>query len=110
VTLTAKAARELIAQAIEQSSSLQDSLVELARGMAANLEASGYREGCLVTIVGHAPTISAGEWITAPHFVADRRARVRAMAWARLGRLADFLVPSHHCCLGHTLNTIGSQA
>jgi TetR/AcrR family transcriptional regulator, lmrAB and yxaGH operons repressor len=46
VALATKAVRELIAQAIEQSHSLQGFLAQLARSMAANLEASGYREGC----------------------------------------------------------------
>ena len=46
VQLAARAVREFIANTAGTSGSMQAFLARLARGMAANLERSGYREGC----------------------------------------------------------------
>jgi TetR/AcrR family transcriptional repressor of lmrAB and yxaGH operons len=46
VALATTTVRAFIAHAIETSQTLQAFLTQLARGMAANLERSGYREGC----------------------------------------------------------------
>ena len=46
VALATKAVREFIAHAAGTAETMQGFLVQLARGMAANLERSGYREGC----------------------------------------------------------------
>jgi TetR/AcrR family transcriptional repressor of lmrAB and yxaGH operons len=48
VQLGADGVREFIADAAQTSGNVQAFLVKLARGMAANLERSGYREGCPV--------------------------------------------------------------
>lgn len=46
VALATKGVREFIAHAVETAGTLPAFLMQLARGMAANLERSGYREGC----------------------------------------------------------------
>ena len=46
VALATEGVRAFIAHAAETSATMQAFLVQLARGMAANLERSGYREGC----------------------------------------------------------------
>src|SRR5438477_10284527 len=46
VGLATKTVREFISHAVEASENTQAFLMQLARGMAANLEQSGYREGC----------------------------------------------------------------
>jgi TetR/AcrR family transcriptional regulator, lmrAB and yxaGH operons repressor len=46
VVLATKAVREFIAHAVETSGNMQTFLKQLARGMAINLERSGYRDGC----------------------------------------------------------------
>jgi len=46
VELTTRTVRAFIAHSIETSETVQAFLTQLARGMAANLERSGYREGC----------------------------------------------------------------
>ena len=46
VELAARTVRAFIVQAIDTSQTVQAFLTQLARGMAANLERSGYREGC----------------------------------------------------------------
>jgi len=48
VLLGTEGVREFITDAAQTSGSVQAFLVKLARGMAANLERSGYREGCPV--------------------------------------------------------------
>jgi TetR/AcrR family transcriptional repressor of lmrAB and yxaGH operons len=48
VQLGTEGVREFIADAAQTSGNVQAFLVKLARGMAANLERSGYREGCPV--------------------------------------------------------------
>jgi TetR/AcrR family transcriptional regulator, lmrAB and yxaGH operons repressor len=48
VQLGTEGVREFITDAAQTSGSVQAFLVKLARGMAANLERSGYREGCPV--------------------------------------------------------------
>jgi len=48
VLLGTAGVREFITDAAQTSGSVQAFLVKLARGMAANLERSGYREGCPV--------------------------------------------------------------
>jgi TetR/AcrR family transcriptional repressor of lmrAB and yxaGH operons len=48
VQLGAEGVREFITDAAQTSGNVQAFLVKLARGMAANLERSGYREGCPV--------------------------------------------------------------
>ena len=48
VQLGTDGVRQFIADAAQTSGSVQAFLVKLARGMAANLERSGYREGCPV--------------------------------------------------------------
>jgi TetR/AcrR family transcriptional regulator, lmrAB and yxaGH operons repressor len=48
VQLGAEGVREFITNAVQTSGNVQAFLVKLARGMAANLERSGYREGCPV--------------------------------------------------------------
>jgi AcrR family transcriptional regulator len=75
VELTARTVRAFIAHSIETSQTMQAFLTQLARGMAANLERSGYREGC--------PIATTALETAAQSEILGRAARAGFATWER---------------------------
>jgi TetR/AcrR family transcriptional regulator, lmrAB and yxaGH operons repressor len=80
VQLATASVKEFITNAAATSKSVKGFLVQLARGMAANLERSGFREGC--------PIATTALETAAQSEVLSRAARTAFQAWEREIRVA----------------------